>query len=165
MPSSGDQRQLILVDGPSGAGKTQWAGSLQERLGCDLVSLDDIYPGWDGLDAGSHHVFRCGILPWSRGVRGVVQRWDWDSSSPGGSIELDPQRSLIIEGCGAISRLSAPLATESYWLDADGDVRRARALARDGDMFAPHWERWALQEQRFFTLHASRDLAHEVIWT
>lgn len=165
MPSSGSQRQLILVDGRSGAGKTQWALTLHNQLGCPLVSLDDIYPGWDGLDAGVHHVFHHGIIPWSRGDVGVLRLWDWSRGEPGGARECDPSESLIIEGCGAISRFTSPYATRSYWIDADDDTRKTRALERDGALFANHWQRWALQEERFYSIHRSRDLAHEVIET
>ena len=32
------------------------------------------------------------------------------------------------------------------WLEAPEGLRRERALSRDGQTFAPHWERWAAQE-------------------
>ena len=158
-----DNRQLLLVDGRSGAGKTLWARQKQEESGFFLLSLDDIYPGWDGLDAGHRHAFHHGILPWFRGEVARLRRWDWESMSPAGAIEIDPGLSLIIEGCGALSSLTSPFATTRYWVEADSDVRRDRALGRDGDMFAVHWVRWALQEDRFYALHQSQDLADVVI--
>ena len=33
---------------------------------------------------------------------------------------------------------------------------------RDGEMYAPHWTRWALQEERFLALHESVALATEI---
>ena len=157
------ERTLLLVDGRSGAGKTLWAKQRQEESGFFLLSLDDIYPGWDGLDAGHRHAFHHGILPWSRGEVGRLRRWDWESMSPAGVIELDPEVSLIVEGCGALSSLTSPFATQRYWVEADADVRRERALGRDGDMFAPHWVRWALQEDRFYSIHQSPQLADVVM--
>jgi para-aminobenzoate synthetase len=33
------------------------------------------------------------------------------------------------------------------WLEAEDGVRRARALARDGESYRPFWDVWARQEQ------------------
>jgi uridine kinase len=160
-----NDRQLVLVDGRSGAGKTQWARRKQEELGFFLLSLDDIYPGWDGLDAGHRHAFHHGILPWSRGEVARIRRWDWESMRPAGVIDIDPSASLIIEGCGSLSVLTSPFATERYWVEADVEVRYQRAVERDGDVFAPHWLRWSLQEDRFYKIHGSRNLADIVMST
>jgi hypothetical protein len=35
------------------------------------------------------------------------------------------------------------------WVDAAPQVRRSRALARDGDLYAPHWQRWSMQEAAY----------------
>jgi uridine kinase len=165
MRSSDDTRTLILVDGRSGAGKSRWAAGAQQDTGFTLISLDDFYPGWDGLDAGHSYVFRHGILPWAQHHPAHLHQWAWDTMTPGEVVTIDPADSLIIEGCGALSALTAPFATDSFWLDAPANVRSSRALARDGDMFAPHWERWALQEERFYKLHASPQRAHHRINT
>lgn len=164
MQVAGD-RKLLLVDGRSGAGKTRWARQKQEETGFALLSLDDLYPGWDGLDAGARHAFHHGILPWSRGEVVTLRRWDWVSMTPGATIEIDPEAPLIIEGCGSLSLLTSPFASERYWVEAAPDVRKKRALERDGDTFAPHWVRWSLQEDRFYRLHGSPSLADVVITT
>jgi hypothetical protein len=33
------------------------------------------------------------------------------------------------------------------WLESPETSRRVRALARDGDTYRPHWERWGAQER------------------
>src|SRR5690606_29833513 len=54
---AGQTRAVVLIDGRSGSGKTTLATALAARLpGTQLVRLDDFYPGWDGLEAGSAHV-------------------------------------------------------------------------------------------------------------
>ncbi len=158
-------RQLVLVDGRSGAGKTQWASHLAQRSGFFLLSLDELYPGWDGLDAGHWQAYRHGILAWTVGRMARLRTWDWSRGIPGPPRHIPPEVSLIIEGCGALSAFTTHYATARYWVDADPEVRKQRALERDGDTFAPHWSRWALQEDRFYALHNSRELADEIIST
>src|SRR5674476_488189 len=42
--------KVVAVDGPSGAGKTDFAAALADRLASpQLLHMDDLYPGWDGL--------------------------------------------------------------------------------------------------------------------
>jgi len=165
MRSSADSRSLVLVDGRSGAGKSEWAKAYQAKTGYALLSLDDFYPGWDGLDAGHWRVFRQGIEPWARGVEAAITTWDWQAMAPGGLVSLDPTAGLIVEGCGAVSRYTVAYATDTYWVEADGDERKRRAFERDGETFAAHWDRWALQEDRFYALHRSQELARNLITT
>ncbi|WP_251856150.1 ATP-binding protein [Herbiconiux sp. L3-i23] len=140
----GDDRPIVLLDGGSGAGKSTLATPLAAALGAELVRLDDVYPGWDGLEAGSEAV-HTEIIPLSR-----WHRWDWNGSAPAERHHIDDTRPLIVEGCGALSRAARRLATFGIWIDLDPDERRRRAIARDGDTYEPHWERWAEQERAFF---------------
>lgn len=158
-------RQLVLVDGRSGAGKTQWARELEAEGGFFLFSLDDVYPGWDGLAAGSQMALRGAILPWLAGETGRVRQWDWERSAAGDWIEVDPGIGLIVEGCGSISIEAAAVATKRVWVEAVADIRRERVLERDGEVTGPHWQRWALQEDRFYALNRSRELADLVVET
>jgi uridine kinase len=57
-PDAGERRPaLVLVDGPSGSGKSTLADALVRDgdpaallpPGAQLLRLDDVYPGWDGL--------------------------------------------------------------------------------------------------------------------
>ena len=158
-------RELVLVDGRSGAGKSDWVAQSERFSDWQIVSLDELYPGWDGLDAGHWLAYRDLILPWREGQVARVRLWEWLMNKPGGVREIHPETSLVIEGCGALSSLTAPHATDRYWLEADAGVRRDRALARDGEMFAPQWTRWALQEDRFYAQHRSWERADRIIRT
>ena len=147
---------IILVDGRSGSGKTELASALVEQVpGAQLVRLDDVYPGWDGLDPASAAV--AGILTSHR-----WRRWDWTTSKPAEWNSLDPDRPIIVEGVGALSRASRPLADRALWVELDGSTRKDRALARD-DYFAAHWDRWADQEDRFIARENPRALADTIV--
>lgn len=154
--AGGPQPWVLLVDGRSGAGKTVLATRIAEATGANLVSLDDVYPGWDGLAEGAAAV--PGIIR-----DGRWRRWDWATDRPGEGASVERSGSLVVEGCGAISRASRPLADHAWWLERDAAERKARALARDGEAYAPHWDRWAAQEVAFAAAEGSRELADLVL--
>ena len=146
---------IILIDGRSGSGKTELATLLAARLGAQVVRLDDVYPGWGGLDAGSAAV--PGILS-----SGRWRRWDWATSQLAEVHTVDPARTLIVEGVGAITRASRPLADRALWVELDEATRKRRALARD-EYFAPHWDAWAAQEEQLIAREHPRALADAVV--
>ncbi|WEG10281.1 hypothetical protein PU630_06930 [Microbacterium horticulturae] len=151
---------VVLVDGRSGAGKSTLARLLVEEWGgpVQLVALDSLYPGWDGLDAGAELARRCILEPHHRGVEGVWRRWDWAAEAPAEEHRVAADRALIVEGAGILTPATAPLAEVTLWLNAPEASRRTRALDRDGDAYRPHWERWARQEER----HLARDRPDEL---
>jgi uridine kinase len=134
----------ILIDGRSGSGKTEFARALAATLpGAQLVRLDDLYPGWGGLDAGSVavHTDVLSLFRW--------RRFDWESNTLAEWHTLDPSRPIVVEGCGALSAANRKLATLGLWVELDDATRKRRALLRDGDSYAPHWDDWAVQEEAF----------------
>lgn len=162
MPSSAEYA-ITLVDGRSGAGKSHFAAELARARGAVVVSIDDVYPGWDGLDAGSWLIHEYLVRPYLAGLTGRYRPWLWEEQRRGEWVEVSPDVSLIVEGCGAIRRDSVTTSSRRVWVETDDAVRRERALERDGQMFEPHWTRWALQEERFLVLHHSRELATEIV--
>ncbi|MFZ7088218.1 ATP-binding protein [Curtobacterium sp. RRHDQ10] len=177
-------RPVVLVDGRSGTGKTTLAGGLAAALGAELVHLDDVYPGWDGLRAAADAVVR-DVLGGSRTSAGRGsedladepvppqvpeptprpgwRRYDWGAGLQAEWHALDPTRPLVVEGCGALSRGAAPRATLRIWLDGEDATRRRRALDRDGAVFAREWERWAAQERAFIREEDPMSLADRLL--
>jgi hypothetical protein len=162
MPSSAEYA-ITLVDGRSGAGKSHFAAELARSRDAVVVSIDDVYPGWDGLDAGSWLIHEYLVRPYLAGLTGRYRPWSWEEQRRGEWVEVSPDVPLIVEGCGAIRRDSVNTSSRRVWLETDDAVRRERALERDGQMYEPHWTRWALQEERFLALHHSRELATEIV--
>ncbi|MFT4229918.1 MAG: hypothetical protein QM602_06490 [Microbacterium sp.] len=157
---------VVLVDGRSGAGKTSLARLLVAgwplRGRVQLVGLDSLYPGWDGLDEGRTIARDSILIPHARGLVGVWQRWDWDAAEPAEAHAVDPSLPLIVEGSGILDARTARLADLRVWLESPAETRKRRALERDGDAYRPHWDRWAEQEERHLAADTPVRLATHV---
>ena len=148
---------MVLIDGRSGAGKSTLARELVARWPIrgrvQLVALDQLYPGWDGLADGVEASRGLILHPHARGLIGVWQRWDWDAGAHAEAHAVDPSLPLIVEGSGLLTPATAKLGDIRVWLESPPESRKRRALTRDGDTYRPHWDRWAEQEER----HIARD--------
>jgi uridine kinase len=144
-PRAGTVR-VIAIDGRAGSGKTTLAGQLAERVAAPIVQLEQLYPGWDGLQAGIDLVVEAVLIPLSADQVAEVPRYDWLASRFIEPWPLEHPELLIVEGVGAGARAAAAFASVLVWLELDADLRKERAMARDGDVFRPHWARWAEQE-------------------
>jgi len=133
---------VVTIDGYSGSGKSTLAAALARLVnGWQVLHLDDWYPGWDGLEAGADIARRI-AADLRAGRASSYEAWDWENGTTGATIPV-PLAPTIIEGCGAIEA-EADLV---IWIaDPGEDERRSRALARDGQTYAPHWQRWADQD-------------------
>ena len=134
---------VVTIDGYSGSGKSTLAAALASLLpGWQVLHLDDWYPGWDGLAQGAE-VARRIAADLREGRASSYVTWDWETNTSGLAVEV-PLAPTIIEGCGAWDA-DADL---SVWIADPGEAeRRRRALARDGATYAPHWQRWAMQDR------------------
>jgi len=148
---------LVLVDGRSGSGKTQFAAALHAAWpGSRLLRLDDVYPGWAGLDRAAAAVGRLARDPSWR-------EWDWAADRPGRRRRLPARGPLIVEGVGAITPHSRRMATLGIWVELEEAERRRRVLERDGTSWIDRWEDWARLESRHERRDAPRRLADLVI--
>lgn len=152
---------LVCVDGPSGAGKTEFAAALAAVLGDPpVVHMDELYPGWDGLAAGVARLHAEVVVPLTAGRSAGYRRWDWARDTDGERRELGTPSRLVVEGVGAGTAPGMLI-----WLDAPAEVRYRRAMTRDGAAYAPYWARWAAQEQAHFAADRTAERAHVRLMT
>ena len=170
---TGLQTPIVLIDGRAGSGKSTLADLLQRKLFKEgeslprVIHMDDLYLGWDGLQAGVDYLQRFILGPVSRREGASWQEFDW-ASLANAAVGAAPERTgqwrefrggtpLIIEGCGSLGRASAEIADIRVWLEVDEAVRHERWLAREGG--GEHWAQWAAQELEFYAREKSAELA------
>lgn len=154
---------VVLIDGRAGAGKTTLARMVAANWPLagrpQLIALDSLYPGWDGLDAGVERALHDVLRPHARGLLSTWRRWDWELDAEAEAHAVTPALGVILEGCGALNPASARLADVRVWVESPTASRKRRALERDGDGFRAHWDRWSAQEDRHIERDAPRELA------
>ncbi|MEG9249416.1 aminodeoxychorismate synthase component I [Arthrobacter sp. Soc17.1.1.1] len=144
---------LIAIDGRSGAGKTtlavELAALLREHHTVSLFHLEDIYPGWDGLDAGITRYVEHVLTPLRAGRTARWNAWDWVRGEDGAERTTTAAEIVLLEGVGAAAAAARDRLDAVIWVEADAEVRQRTAIERDGDAYAPYWQRWAHQEDRW----------------
>ena len=148
---------VVVIDGRSGSGKTELARAfVAAHPEFQLVQLDDFYAGWDGLAKASADVPR--IL-----TEGSWVSWDWALNDFGPRRAIDVSKPVLVEGAGSLTRATRPLADLAVWVELPDERRRDRALARDGETYEPHWDRWAEQELHHLEIEHPETLADVVV--
>ena len=150
---------VVAVDGPSGSGKSDLADRLARRLGSPILRVDELVPGWHGLAAMPPVVARELLEPLAAGEVPTVRRWNWVDDRPGELLDVLPSPFLVLDGCGSGSRVIRPYLSLLLWVDAPEEIRRARAMARDGEVYAPWWDVWAAQERELFAAEQTKAAA------
>lgn len=157
---------IIGIDGRSGSGKTRLSELLEQSLsaegiGVRVLNLDSIYPGWDGLAEGTK-TWRKISRNLRNGKPASYREWNWHADAPGPEHTINPAQETVIicEGVGAI----VGTCDVRIVVKAPDELRYRRAIDRDGEMYRPHWESWAAQEEALFatysTTYAQADLIY-----
>lgn len=159
---------ILLIDGRSGSGKTTFSAKLHSILGWPVIHLEDVYPGWSGLQKASAEVAETILNPALPADKRGYRRWDWYASEFAEWVPTPLDSSLIVEGCGAVTEANLAAARAigdgnawGVWVELDTQTRFARAMARD-DHFEEHWDMWAEQESQHMAKHNPQQL---VDWT
>ena len=166
-PGEGPTPLILAIDGRSGAGKTslavETAALLRPHLSVAVFHLDSVYPGWDGLAASFPGYVRDVVAPLAAGRAARWRWWDWTTGAPGQADTTAPADVVILEGVGAGHRQARPFVHAVAWVAMDQAERKRRALGRDGETFAAHWDRWAAQEEDYLADDDVSDAAWLVV--
>jgi len=163
--------RLVCIDGRAGAGKTSYAAELAAacRVAASApvttVHMDDLYEGWSGLPGVAEVVWSMLVNRWSRGLDARPAMWDWDARRRSSTTAIPLTPLVILEGAGSYARRYDHLLTTVTWLECPEPIRRRRALARDGAVFAPHWDQWARDEERVHAREGTRARADITVHT
>jgi uridine kinase len=128
-----------------------------------VVTLEDLYGGWDGLERGIDLLVTEVLEPLAAGRAARVPRYDWVAGEWATPWVLEPPGVLIVEGVGAGARRSAAYESLLIWMEAPESVRKKRALDRDGQTFAPYWDMWAGQEDAMLAREHTHERADLVV--
>lgn len=159
---------VLALDGRSGSGKTVLSGLVTSELvrrgvGCTVVHLDDLYPGWSGLAAALPRLCAEVLAPLREGRTSRFTSWDWYADRPGAVREVPATEVVVVEGVGSGATACGALVDLVVWLEVRTQVRRRRALGRDGETFAAHWDGWATQEDAVFAARGGAGRADAVL--
>jgi len=123
-------KPLVLVDGVAGSGKTTIAKKLVYILNANLVQSDDV--SWYADPIHWDDEMLEGIVnPWLNGNDVAYKPTGWIKKNRHGSIDVNPDKALVIEGMGACRKTLRTLATYSIWVDTEPKIARARVVKRD----------------------------------
>lgn len=163
-PAAGPTR-VVAVDGPSGAGKTTFAAALADPVGAPVVHMDDLYPGWDGLEDGVPRLLEWVLEPLAARRPAAYRRYDWGTGDYAEWHPVPAGDLLVVEGAGSAARACAPYLSVLVWVQAPAATRLARGRARDGAALETHWHRWARHERRHFAAEGTEQRADVVLDT
>lgn len=161
---------VVLIDGPSGAGKTSLALALQQAARArgihpTVVHLEDVYQGWNGIEDASHAIATRLVTPFAGGKAGSWDEYDWERERVIRRHEVTPFAPLIVEGSGALHPIAARAAKARVWVTADAPTRAQRAIDRDGEAYRLTWQRWERHERDFAARYRTESLADLVVDT
>lgn len=161
--------RVVALDGPSGSGKTTLATDLAAALQpwldhpTAVVHMDDLYPGWDGLEDAVPRLVEQVLRPLAAGRVARWRRYDWERGCYAEEHDVPPSPVVLVEGVASGSLECAEQLSLLVWVEASLQTRFRRGIERDGEGFRPHWERWAEQEQQHFARSRTRERADVVI--
>lgn len=152
----------FLIDGPSGSGKTTLSNVIETQwnsaVKLQVVHMDDLYPGWEGLAEASTMVLRM-LQQRAEGEDTHWQRYDWHKKEHAEWHSVDAGEPLLIEGCGSMPLGADAFSQARIWCDAPVEVRKTRALSRGEEDFESHWDQWEELYSEFALVNNPQSIA------
>ncbi|WP_179829987.1 AAA family ATPase [Nocardiopsis aegyptia] len=174
LPDRSARVRVVAVEGRSGSGKSTVAERLRAALAArgepvHVLTMEDLYPGWDGLARAPRLLHDWVLAPLRRGEPAAWHRFDWEDGRFAREWTRLPEGvaaggTLVVEGCGSGAREVRSLTDALVWVAAPAAERARRLDARwDAAVYAPYRDRWARQEESFYTGHRPRAHARLVV--
>lgn len=162
--------RLVAVDGPSGAGKTAFAGRLAGALTATtgvtppVVHTDDLLDGWADQFGFWTRLDEWVLTPLRAGRPGRYRRYSWvrrQFTPRWVPVPVAPV--VIVEGVSAARAAIRPELTLAVFVTAPPMLRLDRALARDGVALLPDLIRWREDEDVHFAADGTAERADLVV--
>ena len=153
------------IMGPSGSGKSTLADEVQNeffKLGESaprVIHLDDLYPGWDGLQLGVEYLQRAILNPLGRREVAHYQLFDWVAGERKEWREFAGGTPLIIEGVGSGHTSLRQFVSQAIWVEADENILLDRVVKRDGESIREEMLLWKVREQSYFESNGVKQAA------
>ncbi len=158
--------RVVAVDGPSGAGKTTFAGRLARAFQDDtaIVPTDAFLDGW-AEPQSVWPALRSDVLdPLAAGRPGAYHAYDWTLRRFGAEVvPVAVPAILILEGVTSASAAVRAELSLAVFVTGDAAERTARTLARDGAEIEAALRNWQAAETMYFEAERTADVADVVV--
>lgn len=151
---------LICIDGPAGSGKTTLASQLGPLLSAQVIHMDDLYPGWQGIEQGANLLVNQILEPLSAGQHGRYPRYDWMAGKYMERHHVPLADFLVVEGCASATKAVDRYDPLIIWVEAPDDIRLVRGLERDGTGAQQQWLTFMEQERVIYQENETSLRAH-----
>jgi uridine kinase len=160
--------RLVVVDGPSGAGKTTFAGRLADALSTagarvEVVHTDDLLNGWDDQFSFIDRLQAGVLAPLRRGEPGRYPCYDWVVGQFTEERAVPVPDVLIVEGGSTGRAALAASCSLRIFVTVAADLRLRRALSRDGVALEAPLRRWMAAETAHFAAEGTAQRADVLV--
>ena len=157
----GDVR-VVCIDGPAGSGKTTLAAAVAGLTHAQVVHMDDLMDGWDGLGGTGPQLLSV-VEPLAEGRAGAYRHFNWHLDRFDREVPVPVAPWLVVEGVGSGNPVVAGRVTVLVWVEAGEDLRLARGLERDGREMESRWRQFMADEVAVLAEHRTAERADVVV--
>lgn len=158
--------RLVAVDGPTGSGKSTFAGRLAAALGerAAVLGTDHLLDGWADTVTFWPRLEASVLAPLRAGRAGAYHPYDWYAGRfADRTVPVPVPDVLVLDGVTSARRAVAAELSLAVWLAMPYDRSVARAIARDGEWARTELEAWHAREAAHFAADGTAARADLVV--